>query len=467
METVNNSLELSSKIGREILISSRNEMMVAMRFLDVALSTFNYYPDLKINSVSTDGQMIRYNTTFLIEQYKRSRNQINRLTMHILFHSLFRHMFKIYNYDPVIWNLATDIAVGFTLDSISLQQLAGQDLSKRQTVYSELQKSVKFMTAEHLYYKLKQDSLTEKKLVEWALLFWHDDHLLWYPEHQDETASGAGQENSDNGQTGGSDGSDDDSKSLSASSLSTRADLSLHWSDVAGKMQVDLETFSKEMGNSAGNLAQYVKIENRDRYDYGKFLKKFAVLREEIKIDDEEFDYIAYTFGLSLHKNLPFIEPLEYKDVRKIEEFVIAIDTSGSTSGVLVRNFLNKTYSILLSTENFFKRVDVHIIQCDTEIQEDHKVTNLEDFKAYIDKYEVKGLGGTDFRPVFTYVDSLLKKKEFTNLKGLIYFTDGYGTYPRDPTPYDTAFVFIRDDYTDVDVPGWAIKLVLEPDDLA
>ena len=43
---------------------------------------------------------------------------------------------------------------------------------------------------------------------------------------------------------------------------------------------------------------------------------------------------------------------------------------------------------------------------------------------------QIRGLGGTDFRPVFEYVEQLRKDKEFINLKGLIYFTDGCGEFP-------------------------------------
>jgi hypothetical protein len=76
-------------------------------------------------------------------------------------------------------------------------------------------------------------------------------------------------------------------------------------------------------------------------------------------------------------------------------------------------------------------------------------------------------LGGTDFRPVFDYVDSLEQKKEFTNLKGLIYFTDGYGRFPLKMPHYQTAFVFVNDDPDSIpQVPPWAIKLVLSPRDL-
>ena len=34
-------------------------------------------------------------------------------------------------------------------------------------------------------------------------------------------------------------------------------------------------------------------------------------------------------------------------------------------------------------------------------------------------------------------------KKNITNLKGLIYFTDGYGDFPAKKPDYETAFVFI------------------------
>ncbi len=499
--------ELGSKIGHEILVSSRNEMMVSLRFLDVALSTFRFVPvpSPRLASIATDGEVIYFNPQFLIEQYKTSRSQINSLTLHMLIHCLYKHLFKVSHMDPAIWNLAADIAVGFTLDSISIQQLNQKGAAERQAVYNQLQKHLKFMTAELIYDYLLQNPLPNKKHLAWSLLFFNDEHGIWYKPRDDDQGSAGhesrkkskssepsspGQSQQQAGdQPGSSEQSSsgqsqqqagDQSKSSEpsspgqgqqqanrqpASSLS-RADLAQHWDDVSRKMQVDMETFSKEMGKSAGNLEQYIKIENRDRYDYGKFLRKFATLREEIKINDDEFDYIAYTYGLRLHKNLPFIEPLEYKDVKKIEEFVIAIDTSGSTSGTLVKNFLEKTYSILMSTENFFKRINVHIIQCDAEIQEDHKVNSMEDLMQYIEHYRIRGLGGTDFRPVFSYVADLIRKREFKDLKGLIYFTDGYGTYPRDPTPYDTAFVFIRDDYSDVDVPPWAIKLVLEADDL-
>ena len=74
----------------------------------------------------------------------------------------------------------------------------------------------------------------------------------------------------------------------------------------------------------------------------------------------------------------------------------------------------------------------------------------------------ITGLGGTDFRPVFSYVDELIRQKEFQNLKGMIYFTDGYGRFPTVPPAYKTAFVFLEEEQNSFDVPPWAMSLILE-----
>ena len=215
-----------------------------------------------------------------------------------------------------------------------------------------------------------------------------------------------------------------------------------------------------------GALTQNLAAVNRERYDYTAFLKKFAVLGEAMRINDDEYDYIFYTYGLRQYKNMPLIEPLEYKEVKRIREFVIAIDTSGSTSGELVQRFMQKTYNILKSTESFFSKINLHIIQCDAQIQEDAKITSQEEFDRYLENMKIRGLGGTDFRPVFQYVEQLRREKEFQNLRGLIYFTDGYGTFPERKPDYETAFVFIREEYELSEVPAWAIKLVLEQEEI-
>ena len=58
------------------------------------------------------------------------------------------------------------------------------------------------------------------------------------------------------------------------------------------------------------------------------------------------------------------------------------------------------------------------------------------------------------------------QENRFDSLKGLLYFTDGRGIFPVKMPPYDTAFVFMQENYMDVDVPPWAMKVILDEDDL-
>ena len=62
--------------------------------------------------------------------------------------------------------------------------------------------------------------------------------------------------------------------------------------------------------------------------------------------------------------------------------------------------------------------------------------------------FELRGGGGTDFRPAFEYVNQLCAEKKFSNLRGLLYFTDGMGTYPARRPAYDTAFLFLGENST-------------------
>ena len=224
-----------------------------------------------------------------------------------------------------------------------------------------------------------------------------------------------------------------------------------------------METFAKEASDDVRSLEEQICAVNRKRYDYREFLRKFSVLKEEMQVDMDSFDYIFYNYGMELYGNMPLIEPLETKEVQRVEDFVIVLDTSMSCKGELIRHFLEETYSVLSESEGFARKIHVHILQCDDQVQEDVLVTSREEMREYLEHFTVRGFGGTDFRPAFARVQELLERKCFTKLRGLIYFTDGYGTFPVRKPPYETAFVFMKEDYRDVDVPPWAIRLIIDP----
>ena len=162
-------------------------------------------------------------------------------------------------------------------------------------------------------------------------------------------------------------------------------------------------------------------------------------------------------------QNLRDAIPLIDREMVKywVEDLVIAIDTSMSTSGEQVRKFLESTYSILRSSETFTRRFNIRILQCDDRLRRDDTVRDLRELKEYMEDFKLVGGSSTDFRPVFDYVEKLRAEGRFTQLRGLIYFTDGMGTYPKLPTPYETAFIMLQPPPIAIEFPPWAIRLIL------
>lgn len=244
--------------------------------------------------------------------------------------------------------------------------------------------------------------------------------------------------------------------------------LDVDWKDISEQIQLDMEAFTGRVGIDAGTFLVNLSVANRKRYDYREFLKRFSALSEEMKVSPDEFDYIYYTYGLSRYRNMPLIEPLEYQESNRIRDFAIAIDTSASCAGGLVQRFAEKTYDVLKNSEGFGHKVNIHLIQCDCDITRDVKLTSVRDLETAFDEFVTRGYGGTDFRPVFKHVDKLIDEREFSNLKGLIYFTDGLGKYPDAPPAhgYETVFVFVDEDQKGRKVPPWAMKIVMDEDDI-
>ena len=239
-----------------------------------------------------------------------------------------------------------------------------------------------------------------------------------------------------------------------------RDELSKEWEDISKRTEQEIEHSSKEKQEEQGSLAWFLRLEQKKYTDFRDFLRRLSVDREEMEVDLDSFDYGYYYYGLEQYGNMPLIEENEYREGRKLQELVIAIDTSHSTKGEMVKGFLEETTGILKQKDAFFQKVKVHILECDDELRKDICLENVEDLEQYSKNFTVKGGYGTDFRPVFRYVSDLQKRGELKNLKGLMYFTDGKGRYPKEAPPYVTAFVFPKgEDIDDDNVPFWAMKL--------
>lgn len=418
-------------IGREILSAARNELYMNLPYLDAALCALTFQPGGGITlSLAVDGESLYYDGAFLSERYLRSRTAVNRAYLHVILHCMLRHLAKKRGRVPELWDLSCDAAVESILDGLDYPCLAGDAAPARRKFYGECRMDMPVLTAEGIYRRLLRLSLPEYELARLQRLFLVDDHGLWDMERKD------------------------------SRERSQRQDE--RWRDLSEKTRTGMETVLA--GQSAGGetVLEQIRVAVRDDVDYRTFLRRFAVPREVMAVDGGAFDYGFYAYGLRLYGNLPLVEPPETREAKRIEDFVIAVDTSMSTSGELVRQFLACTYAILRSTETFTRKVNIRILQCDDQVRSDTVLHDLEDLRRYMEDFQLSGGSATDFRPVFDYVARLRREGAFTNLRGLIYFTDGMGIYPQRRPPWETAFVLLEEPPMSVRVPPWAIRLVLD-----
>ena len=303
----------------------------------------------------------------------------------------------------------------------------------RESVYRELQEKVQILTAPRIYQYYIENKPGFDMLMKLAAEFRRDDHHFWEELKNDPP------ENKDG---------------------PSRFSREQKWDDRAKDTKEMAAVSGNEASSEKGSLSWLLSFEADDKTDYREFLRRFMTIREEVRIDPDGFDYGYYHFGMEMFGNMPLIEENEYREEIGIDQLVIAVDTSASTRQEQLQEFLNGTAAILSAQETFFHHVHIHLIECDDQVQNDILITDVSALKQYAGSMEIKGGMGTDFRPVFTYVEDLIRRGKLNDLRGLMYFTDGYGTFPSDPTPYDTAFVFCKElDHDDTGVPDWAVKL--------
>ena len=414
----------AEELSRQIITLACNSILVHLRFMDRAVGNFSITADMNFRFAGAAGHLY-YSPWSLISMYRDDQDLVSRNLMHCILHSIFRHSIVGDSIDQLRWDLACDIAVENSINELEQDFLRTKREAEQAEVIDHIKKQLPCLTAERIYSYLISDEVTYVQCYKWSELFKGDDHDLWY-----------GVENAEY-------------------TIPVDADLGQLWKDIAKRMQTELELFR----NDEGALTQNLREINRVRYNYTEFLKRFSIRAETMRLSEEEFDNIYYSYGLELYGDIPLVEPLEYRDSRKIRDFVIAIDTSGSVEGEIVQKFVQHTHDILAGQNSFDSRTNLYILQCDDHVRDSALITCREDFENYLSGMEIKGLGRTDFRPVFDYVQKLIDDHKLDEMRGLLYFTDGKGTFPAAAPGYDTAFIIHNDSLMDVWVPDWAMKV--------
>lgn len=416
-------------MARRILDVTRSGLYLHLRYLSPALATLPWQAAENGTALYTEGAVLHFLPTHVIELYRKNPRFLSRAYLHTLLHCIFRHLWLRNGRDAVLWNLSSDIAVEYVIDHLGIEELARPLSWTRQKLYRELEENglVAVGPAYRLLAHGQRDAREMQKLFR---EFYVDDHDLWPGDGQQPPQV---------------------------------VQAARNWEKLGRQVEAEQSRRQTDPGEDENLLSSQIKA-GRSRRSYRDFLRRFAVLREEPRLDPDNFDLGFYSYGLQIYGDMPLIEPLETRESIKVHDLVIVLDTSQSTSGELVKGFLTETFTLLRSTASFFARCHIRVLQCDDAVRQDTLLTAPEELERYLDSFQLLGGGGTDFRPAFAHVDELVAAGKMAKPRGLLYFTDGKGIFPARRPDYETAFLFLGQG---AETPPWAIRLVLDEEEFA
>ena len=170
-------------------------------------------------------------------------------------------------------------------------------------------------------------------------------------------------------------------------------------------------------GTLPGDIAEVVQQFRESRIDYMQKLRRYLTLHSggETKWLPPAKRFVWQKMYLPSHNNGRL-------------EAVLAIDTSGST-----QDYLDKFFGDTLKIMRQFVKFHLTVILCDAEVTEVKEYTENSRVPKEI---VVKGGGGTNFIPVFKYIES-----KHLSPRVMLYLTDGVGDAPKKAPDYPVIWV--------------------------
>lgn len=425
--------EWEQTMARRVMEQTRTALYLDQRYLSAALGALPPAPLRSAQTaLATDGAALYYPPGWVLGIYRKNRRYLPRACLHSVLHCLLRHLWLRGGRDAALWDLACDIAVENALDALHTPAIERPVGWLRQQVYAQVKAACPLPGAGPIYRWLQ--GLDAAARQRYQAEFFCDSHRLWPADPDAPAAQLRGRQ----------------------------------WEQLGRQTQLRMEETGRQAGESDGARALQAQVQaSRSRRSYRDFLRRFAVWREEPRLDPDEFDLGYYTYGLRTYGNLPLIEPLESRESKKVRDFVIVLDTSESTAGELVRAFLRETFTLLKSQDSFFRQCRILVMQADNAVRDETWLNDLDALDRYAEHFTLAGGGGTDFRPALARVEALRAEGPLRDVQGVLYFTDGKGVYPARRPPFDVAFLFLENGAPPPEVPPWAMRLVLQPEEFA
>ena len=343
----------------------------------------------------------------MVQDYLKRKDDIAAQIMHIISHGLLGHITKRKGQQAQIFDAVADIKASAFVEKLPVSLTPRWDKETRIHVLSW-----DTLTLEAAY--LAPESREEAEtLVRKSIPLRVDDHDAWVIP--------PGKEGNGNG-------------------------MAAQWEAAARQVAEALEQSGRGQmyGHLSGELCEEYQAVEESGVSYKEFLRQFCSLRERQEVDPNSISNIWYQVGMDLTGNAPFIEPEELREDAPALDLAVALDTSGSCCGEVMKGFLEELLAILRDAGG--PKVELTLIQCDAEIQKVQTITREDTPEGILDSFDIYGCGGTDFCPVFDYIEEQHQDAEGKRFRGLLYLSDGCGDFPDKAPDYPVAFLFPREE---------------------
>jgi predicted metal-dependent peptidase len=328
-----------------------------------------FLPTQECPTAATDGKDIFYNEDFIRSLPPK---QIDGLLLHEVLHAALLHCTRRNTREPQIWNIAADIVINGMIAQESAFELPPGGLRDPK---------LENYTVEEVYELL----LKETNLPKLA----HLDLLAQAP-------------------------SDIPGTRITGPNLTAaeKAALEAHWRNAL--QQAKLIAQSSKQGNLPAGIQRELDRLTTPQIDWRAYLWRYLT---QTPNDFQGFDRRFISQGL-------YLETLSGESVK----VYVAIDTSGSIDGELLRTFLSEVQGIL----NAYPHLKCDLYYADASVYGPYAVESDRPMPA------PEGGGGTSFVPFF---DAIAQADDRQNAGLAIYLTDGYGDFPASPPEIPTLWV--------------------------
>lgn len=382
----------------------------------------------------TDGTTLFYHPETVARTYLEKKKAIAEQLLHILAHGLLGHYGKRKGQSALVFDAAADLKATDFIDRLVNGYLHPKQWEPET---KKLFKAQRESSLEQLY-MAPSTSEEAKNLVLGAQPLRVDDHQYWDKPQGRKGGNGAG---------------------------GNAVDMRELWE--TAQQQVASGLNGKGKGDLAGEMSEVYREAEESGVSYSEFLRRFMDIRERVEIDPDSIDRILYHVGLDLTGDVPLVEPEEVREDAGVLNLAVALDTSGSCQGDVMRQFLGELLAILRDSGG--PRVEITLIQCDAEIQHVGVLTREDDADKIMEGFQTYGCGGTDFRPVFDYVTRSREDMEDGKMfRGLLYLSDGCGDFPDSAPDYPVAFLFPREEencfFWGGGIPDWVTQVRIQED---